>query len=62
MNNKYNSIAISLDSRTRLSEVGSLLAVAITRLHAREREGFSKNSLDFSLKSSVTAALTKSAR
>ena len=55
MNNKSKFIQRTLNSKERLNEVASLLVVAIGRLQIREREEFSKNSLDFSFKSSVTA-------
>ena len=58
MNNKY-PISRILPPRERLSEVASLLAVAIARLQTKERDKLSENSLDFSLKRSITAPATK---
>jgi hypothetical protein len=57
--NKHRFIPQPLTSRDRLNEIGSLLCVAVRRLVCREKEKFSKNSLDFSSKRSVTAVLTK---
>ena len=55
MNNKSKFIPRTLNYKERLNEIASLLVVAIGRLQIREREEYSKNSLDFILKSSVTA-------
>lgn len=58
MKNKHNSLVKPFAPRERLSEIGSLLATAIMRLQTKERDRFSKNSLDFGLKQSVTSAAT----
>jgi hypothetical protein len=50
MQNKYNFMAKPLTSRDRLSEVGSLLTVAIARLMIRESQKNSKTG-DFLLDS-----------
>ena len=58
MNNKY-PISRILPPRERLCKTASLLVVAIARLHSREREKFSKDSLDSDLKQSVNTPSTK---
>ena len=62
MKNKFNSVANSIaiiPAKARLSEIGSLLVVAIGRLEQKKREKTHKNSLDFMREESVTAALNQ---
>jgi hypothetical protein len=61
MKNKFNSISNSIaiiPTKARLSEIGSLLVVAIGRLQFKKRERNLQNSLDFIREESVTAAST----
>ncbi|MGB4191892.1 MAG: hypothetical protein WBJ81_05025 [Rickettsiales bacterium] len=56
--NSFSSLVKPLAPRERLLEISSLLAAAIMRLHIKERDGTSKNSLDSDCKQSVTSAAT----
>lgn len=59
LHSKISSTGNFTASRGRLSEVASLLEVAIRRQMWREREKISQKPLDSCLKQSVTVASTK---
>jgi hypothetical protein len=56
---KFELIAKPSTAGKRLSEIASLIHVAVWRQFVKERDNFVKNSLDSYIKRSVTAAANK---